>query len=521
VLLKFHRYKTIYVLPAEMPLLWWRRIMGRLDGILYIRADGVGRDDEAINEALFHLPRNPGGKVYLPNGTFQISQACTPKVNNTMIEGAGPSTIIQIVANSKINAFEVYGSHVGFPPASFLEGLTFKNFVIDGNKANFTTLDADDAYWNAFWINQADDSLIENVRIKNMVYHGIVYTEGGSTHDLRNRAINNIITGCGQGAAPIGQGTANTGWGILLEAGCSYGKVRGNIVRACASHAIVVSSGTNVCSYNSIVDNTCVDNGNGSVGTGVFIADANSLHNIVAHNILMGNLGGPMVDYGTKTVKWGNLMRDDGRVSLSDAYVAPAGIRIDQLLTAWGDNFFGDSLDTKWNTLLNGGTVTILSDIAAAHSGVVRLATGAVNGQEATLNWNGLEQIDPSNGCYVIARWKGNSIVNQYFSVGLASDTGAHKVHIENLAGTTYYSIYTRDGVNDNRAWTTIPIDTSYHVWVLDVSPSSIKAYCDGVLVGTSTSNLPTDTLEARAFAGTAAAADKQLDLDYYYIIPK
>lgn len=88
--------------------------------------DGVS-DNVEINAAAVALPAG-GGRVLLTEGTFSITAPITTNKASTVIEGQGPSTIIQVAnAAPSTNATLVSLGHANSQAV---------NFKIDGNKAN-------------------------------------------------------------------------------------------------------------------------------------------------------------------------------------------------------------------------------------------------------------------------------------------------------------------------------------------------------------------------------------------------
>ncbi len=109
-----------------------------------------------IQEAMMAL--GDGGKLFLKNGTYVVNS--TVRVpSNTVIEGEGWGTIVRVGDFANTEAFKsLEGS----------SGIIFKNFKIDGNKANQTSLTG--AMIN---LSESADSLLENMMIDSSADSGI------------------------------------------------------------------------------------------------------------------------------------------------------------------------------------------------------------------------------------------------------------------------------------------------------------------------------------------------------------
>jgi len=109
-----------------------------------------------IQEAMMAL--KDGGKLFLKNGTYVVNS--TVRVpSNTAIEGEGWGTIVRVGDFANTEAFKsLEGS----------SGIIFKNFKIDGNKANQTSLTG--AMIN---LSESADGLLENVMIDSSADSGI------------------------------------------------------------------------------------------------------------------------------------------------------------------------------------------------------------------------------------------------------------------------------------------------------------------------------------------------------------
>uniref|UniRef100_A0A6H1ZFD6 Putative pectate lyase n=1 Tax=viral metagenome TaxID=1070528 RepID=A0A6H1ZFD6_9ZZZZ len=97
--------------------------------------DGVA-DEVQIQAAIDSLPSS-GGKIILSPGQFNITAPIAYTTSNVIIEGQGVGTVLKLVAASNCNIITVDSTGTAGPNST--RSLAFRNFKIDGNKANQTT----------------------------------------------------------------------------------------------------------------------------------------------------------------------------------------------------------------------------------------------------------------------------------------------------------------------------------------------------------------------------------------------
>ncbi|MCK9324485.1 MAG: phage tail protein [Bacteroidales bacterium] len=120
-----------------------------------------------INTAITTIPgstHSRPGKIVLLEGTFIIDGATIFRSGLT-IEGQGDSTILY-VKNSCGSSFKVFENS---DTSSGNTGLTLRNLVIDGNKANNTGAGID---ISGVYFDNVDGLTIENVRVRNADRYG-------------------------------------------------------------------------------------------------------------------------------------------------------------------------------------------------------------------------------------------------------------------------------------------------------------------------------------------------------------
>lgn len=283
-------------------------------------------DDVTVQNAISALPAT-GGKVVLLDGTYNVGSKITVPSNVT-IEGQGNSTILKIQPNSS-TLTAVFG-------ISAVSDITFKNFKIDGNKANNTGTSQ-----KGFTLPTLTNSKILNVTVTNLSAEGI-YMYNASNNNLINGC---TINGCAKGIALLGTPTTaltgniitdnniqactghgiyaqyidkniissnvsskhtNSGSGIYLQYS-NYNDITSNQTTSNSQYGITIANGTGTtANYNTINSNTVQGNTlegiyvNGISGAVIFGTALNG-------NVVQGNYIGISVGYADKSAISGNI----------------------------------------------------------------------------------------------------------------------------------------------------------------------------------------------------------------------
>lgn len=201
------------------------------------------------------------------------------------------------------------------------------------------------------------------------------------------------------------------------------------------------------------------------------------------------------------------------------------------------DDFLGATLDTKWNTTLTGGTVTIDSSDSALYSGCVKLGTGAVAGNDARLHMGAQKNFRYSQLLCFAARFKLLSLIsNTNFAFGLVNldydpstvplGTNPH-VLIRKGSAQTKFMISSADGTTQTEldSLTNALSTTVYDFYLLkNPTNNSLDVYYTNnwdlaSLLINKTTNLPsTQPLMPYFGLDANAAADKQMLIDFCLI---
>lgn len=143
--------------------------------------DGTA-DDVQINAA---LTNNPGGKVYLSSGTFNIASTINITQSNTVLEGQGQSTILKLVNASNTSVITATGD------TYYIYNVKISNLTINGNKANQTST-SHGIFFNK-WVGLSE---IENVDVYDCYTNGI-YIYADTVSQFRGPGETPLSTGNG------------------------------------------------------------------------------------------------------------------------------------------------------------------------------------------------------------------------------------------------------------------------------------------------------------------------------------
>ena len=187
----------------------------------------------------------------------------------------------------------------------------------------------------------------------------------------------------------------------------------------------------------------------------------------------------------------------------------------------WEDDFEGDSLKDHWTlTVAGGGTGAVVDGV---DGGVSRLSTPTAS-DVATLWWNSYRSLHVNKKVTIEAYVRAN---------GGVTDTSRLLCVLVYDASNRIMIYHATDGVDillycrNNGAITSVDsgvnLDDQFHVYRIETSPTAVRFYIDDVLVGTITTNIPSDAgdyLQPQIYIVTNADTDPatSMDIDYVYI---
>jgi len=212
-------------------------------------------------------------------------------------------------------------------------------------------------------------------------------------------------------------------------------------------------------------------------------------------------------------------------------FIPMLGISLSEMdyLRGWKDDFFGDALFTGYFGALNLGGGAALQSI---HGGVERLSAAAAAGSYFRL-WIGnpagigADTLDADEGWVMLVRMRISSTTNIYARVGARDNAGNNVVDVgANIGGGANWYLTTRvGGAAYQYADSGVASDTDWHWHVIDVKPITggnrqADYFLDGTFRASST-NVAAVNLTPLAFCQAAAVAAKDLDLDFWGVIPR
>jgi hypothetical protein len=158
--------------------------------------------------------------------------------------------------------------------------------------------------------------------------------------------------------------------------------------------------------------------------------------------------------------------------------------------------FSGKQIPSYWNT---SGTVAMADEV----DGGVNILTGTGNYAGAGINFTLKRQYSATGSHFIsVHRFNQSGTLSHNSGVGMCRenrfDSGGEQavILISNASGWSNFGCRTYDSVPSGGATEgSIPVDTSYHSFKLELGTSDVKSYIDGVLDVTRTSSLPSNSL--------------------------
>jgi len=192
-----------------------------------------------------------------------------------------------------------------------------------------------------------------------------------------------------------------------------------------------------------------------------------------------------------------------------------------QDLYFWFDHFLGDQLKGEWNETGTGSAAVV----DAQTGGIVRITTGATNGNAYWLDWADIRSLHVNKKVTFECRVKVNDNTQCFVYLALRYD-GDNWVmfYTGNVAGADDWEIWCEDNNVVTRQESGITLDTSYHIYRIECFPTGeVHFYIDGVEPGTSpiTTNIPDDVedfLQPYLYIHTREDVAKSMDVDYVVV---
>ena len=238
----------------------------------------------------------------------------------------------------------------------------------------------------------------------------------------------------------------------------------------------------------------------GSGGGGSYISSGGAVTNLTPTNVQDGtiivkkNKGERIMfnQYPT-SIGGGEWVSDYGYPSMYESFNTVNK----QHFVEW---FSGNDLDSIWDKTVVGSSTGVMDDSV---DGGYLITTGTSNDDLVQLDFADKKQYS-HNGSEVIAVWKGGKSGSTFenISVGLMSATyaltGVNQAGwvLDNSISSNTYFMKSGNASGVQYLWTSVPYDTNFHVFKSSLSASGMTGSIDGVAVGTTTTNLPTGSMQ-------------------------
>lgn len=188
----------------------------------------------------------------------------------------------------------------------------------------------------------------------------------------------------------------------------------------------------------------------------------------------------------------------------------------------WRDDFWGDSLDARWNAAGAGSAAVV----DAQDGGVCRLTTGTTTNNAYLLSWNNIRSLHVDKKITMEARIKLNvADATVYSYIALAFDTN-NMVLFYHRSADINVQIQTTNGAAITRSDSNILKDANFHIYRIECFPAGeVHFYYDDVECTNSpiTTNIPSDAgdyLQPYFYIATNADTDPatSMDIDYVWV---
>ena len=190
------------------------------------------------------------------------------------------------------------------------------------------------------------------------------------------------------------------------------------------------------------------------------------------------------------------------------------------LLRAVVDDFYGDSLDTRWNTVVSGsGIAAVLQDGSPSN---ILLETGTTINSTSELTEGGFEKWNVTDRLTVRAISRINAITTVFhMPINLQNSALTNRISIDynTSTGDTGWRLRTAAPGFTSSA-VILAADVLWHTFDLAIQSGSVKARIDGGAVVENTSNIPLDNLQLRLLIANSAAVSRTAQWDLVMLLP-
>jgi len=181
------------------------------------------------------------------------------------------------------------------------------------------------------------------------------------------------------------------------------------------------------------------------------------------------------------------------------------------------EDFFGDSIDTRWNIELTGtGSVALKTD--PPHR--IECSSGSSSGGIGMINEGNFYKFDPSDAVTLIVRARLNSISDVMSDIGFFSSGNSHRAYFRFSDSSSYWQILAKNSSGETSQNIQVAEANEWILLEMVLTNEILKARIDGGSIAEVDVNLPTDNLRFKAYVYNTANSEKVLGLDYVTILP-
>ncbi len=189
--------------------------------------------------------------------------------------------------------------------------------------------------------------------------------------------------------------------------------------------------------------------------------------------------------------------------------ISPSNFQSNTLLF---DDFFKNSLSSKWVTSVTGGSSSVLP--IDGLGGQVRLTSGPNIGNSAQLH-SGIRVMNAGSNGQLSFRIKLSSTTNTIVRVGgYTSTTDAIDFYVNNTTGGNWYS-RTMSATTSTTMNTGVAVSTNWVIMRINLSTPAVQFYINNTLVTTHNTNIPSALLRIYTHQESASASSRNTTLDY------
>ncbi len=260
-----------------------------------VAADGSG-DYTDIQSAINALPAS-GGAVYIREGTYTVSSSIAVPSNVALI-GAGTATKI----------FLANGANTDVITASGVHNVIIADLRIDGNKTNQTE------YSHGIEFTNVENSRISGCWVEEIYGYGIYFVGSSNnvitSNTVRSNSYSGIALNSSNNNIVMGNTVRSNGLNGIYLGYSSNNVLTGNVFMNNSQTIAGNYNGIDLLGsdYNVITSNRSTDDQTAKTQRyGVYISAIGCDNNLVATNVLIGNLSASLIDSGTGTLLASNL----------------------------------------------------------------------------------------------------------------------------------------------------------------------------------------------------------------------